>query len=244
MAVGGNDSLVRMFDTERFAETRLAGSPGGVQQLAFAPDGSRLASITEGQFRSLELAPEGHPALGNFHTSGGLTGAFVVSEDESAATVATYTTDAAAFERVDLATRAIVEVAPGLNGSELSNDGRLVAGSDTNLTEHVLDIASGADLELEPCEVVSGFDRTGRLAIIDRRRPCENVTGDRPPSAKTGTYVLDLRTRRTVLDLGETAVWGGVFGPPTGDGLPGIVAVEAIDGTVTIYDLSAEEAIG
>ena len=44
-------------------------------RVSFAPDSSRLASISAGQLRFWELAPEGHPALGNFHASGNVAGA-------------------------------------------------------------------------------------------------------------------------------------------------------------------------
>ncbi len=70
LAIGSWDNLVHLFDTENFAESLLAGSPNQVNRVAFAPDSSRLASISSGQLRFWELAPEGHPALGNLHVSG------------------------------------------------------------------------------------------------------------------------------------------------------------------------------
>ena len=78
------DNLVHLFDTENFAETLLAGSPSHVGRVSFAPDGSRLASISAGQLRFWELAPEGPPALGNFHTSGHVA-ELAVGEGESTA---------------------------------------------------------------------------------------------------------------------------------------------------------------
>jgi WD40 repeat protein len=37
--------------------------------------------------------------------------------------------------------------------------------------------------------------------------------------------VVDVATGRTVLDLGATELWGGLFGPPGADGRPGVVVV-------------------
>ena len=70
LAISDSDSLVHLYDTENFAETLLAGSPNYVTDVSFAPDGSQLATISAGQLRFWVLAPEGHPALGNFPTSG------------------------------------------------------------------------------------------------------------------------------------------------------------------------------
>ncbi len=60
LAVGSFDNLVHLFDTEDFAETLLAGSPTLVAEVSFAPDSSRLASISAGQVRFWDLA-EGSP---------------------------------------------------------------------------------------------------------------------------------------------------------------------------------------
>ena len=84
LAIGSWDNLVHLFDTENFEESLLAGSPSQVTRVAFAPDSSRLASISAGQLRFWELAPEGHPALGNLHASGDVQ-ELAVGEGESTA---------------------------------------------------------------------------------------------------------------------------------------------------------------
>ena len=74
LASGSFDNLVHVFDTEDFADTPLPGSPNLVAQVAFAPDSSRLASISAGELRFWALAPKTHPALGNFNASGAVRG--------------------------------------------------------------------------------------------------------------------------------------------------------------------------
>ena len=105
LAISDSDNLVHLYDTENFAETLLAGSPNTVTDVSFAPDGSQLASISAGQLRFWALAPEGHPALGNFATSGPVD-ELVVAERESAAVVTVESPDASVtVERIDLAIR-------------------------------------------------------------------------------------------------------------------------------------------
>ena len=72
LAVGGNDSLIRLYETATFTATQqLAGMPSGHSGYEFSPDGSRLASATTDQVRIWEISPEGLPALGNFRVTGG-----------------------------------------------------------------------------------------------------------------------------------------------------------------------------
>ena len=84
LAIGSWDNSVHLFDTENFAESSLPGSPTLVAGLAFAPDSSRLASISAGELRLWALVPKTHPALGNFHASGKVD-QLVVGEGEAAA---------------------------------------------------------------------------------------------------------------------------------------------------------------
>ncbi len=129
-------------------------------------------------------------------------------------------TESVTVERIDLATGAAVEVADGLHyqpnnmGPLLSADLRVVAGLDDELRSHVIDLATGADVELEPCEVVRAIDHSGRLALIDGQILCaEAIRSAALPGPACHSRVLDVRTGRTVLDLGARAMWSGVFGP-------------------------------
>ena len=251
LAVGSFDNFVHLFDTEDFAETLLAGSPTQVAGVSFAPDGSRLASITDGQLRIWDLAPEGHPALENVVTSARV-GELVVGEGESAAAVTLEPPgEPIAVERIDLATGDGVEVADGLHfqppdmGPRLSADLHMVAGLDDEFRTHVIDLDTGADVELGRCEVVRALDRTGRWALIDGSILCVAELGWAVlPGPGVNSSVLDLRTGRTVLDLGFQDMWGAVFGPPAAGGLPDLVALLLADYTVTVYRLSSGEVVG
>jgi WD40 repeat protein len=250
LASGSFDNLVHLFETENLAETSLAGSPTLVGEVAFAPDSSRLASISAGQLRIWELGPDSHPALANFHASGPVS-ELVVGEGESTAIATIQSPDASvAVERIDLATGEGVEVADGLHfqpfnmGPLISADLHVAAGLDHELNTHVINLDSGADVELERCDVVRALDHSARLALIDGEILCAPEGGQVLPGPGVRSRVADLRTGRTVLDLGARDMWSGVFGPPTADGLPGLVAVLGSDGTVVVYRLPDGERVG
>ncbi len=57
LAIGSWDNIVHLFETENFAESSLPGSPTLAAGLAFAPDSSRLASISTVNFDSGRLCP-------------------------------------------------------------------------------------------------------------------------------------------------------------------------------------------
>jgi DNA-binding SARP family transcriptional activator/WD40 repeat protein len=248
LAIGSWDNLVHLFDTENFAESRLPGSPNLVAEVAFAPDSSRLASISAGQLRLWELAPEGHHALGNFHTSGSVA-ELVVGDGEFAAATLQASDDSVTIERIDLATGEGVRVAAGLHyqpnnmGPLISADLHVATGLDDENRSHVIDFDTGADSKLGRCDVVRALDHSGRLALIDGQILCEAAFGQAQlPGPGVHSRVLDLRTGRTVLDLGARAMWSGVFGPPAADGIPGLVAV--LDDVVTVYRLPDGQRVG
>ena len=154
-------------------------------------------------------------------------------------------------ERIDLATGDGIQVADGLHfqranmGPLISGDLHLAAGLDDEFRTHVIDLDTGADVELGRCEVVRALDQTGRLALIDGEVLCEADSGQAVlPGPGVHSRVLDLRTGGTVLDLGARDMWSGVFGPPAADGLPGLVAVLLPDYTVTVYRLPTGELLG
>ncbi len=252
LAMGSFDNLVHLFDTETLTETLLAGSPSQVGQVSFAPDSTGLASISAGQLRIWELAPEGPPALGGFHASGGV-GDLAVGEGESAAAAITVddADDSASVERIDLATGEAVKVADRLHyvpfnmGPQISADLRVAAGLDDEYRTQVIDLDTGTDVELERCENVRALDRTGRWALIDGSALCDATLGQAVlPGPAVNSRVLDLRTGRTVLDLGIEDMWSAVFGPPAAGGLPGLVAVLNNDNAVRFYGLPSGDLLG
>ena len=110
LAVAGGDNLIRIYDTTDYAQQLvLAGSPDQPIGLAFSPDSSRLVSAVPGQLRTWNLSPQGPPALGNFHATGGYVGLFAVSPDRSTALVTIYKDGNGTVERVDQATGNITD---------------------------------------------------------------------------------------------------------------------------------------
>ena len=252
LAVGGNDDLVRIFDTGTFTETqRLAGMPGEPFGLAFSADGSRLVSATTGHVRSWDLSPEGPAALRNFHVAGGFPGRFRVAADESTALVNVYTGNRTALHRVDLTTGEDEEVLTGLRlhtflHPVVTADLSMVAALDNEYVTNLVDLATGRSRKLGHCEAVLALDRSGRFAALDGQMLCTNFDLA-PPLEGPGvpSRIVDLSSRRTVLDLGKTVVGAAAFGPPAAGGLPAIVAIiEGDAGIVSVHDLTTGAKVG
>ena len=250
LAVRGNDSLIRIFDTESFTERqRLAGMPGDSSGLAFSPDGSRFVGAAVGSLRSWDLSPEGPAPLGNFHVAGGLPGRLTLAADESTALVSVYTGERTALHRVDLTSGEDEEVLSDLGGFAtpvVKPDLSAVATLDREYTTNLIDLASGGVTKLGRCEALSEFDQSGRLAAIDGQMLCTDFDSPAPlPGPGVPSRVVDLATGRTVLDLGDTPLFGAVFGPPVDGGPPGLFAVlNPYAAIVTVYDLTTGAEVG
>jgi WD40 repeat protein len=253
LAVAGGDNLVRVYSAPTYAqELLLAGSPDQPYGLAFSPDSARLVSAVRGQLRSWDLSPQGPAELGNFHATGGFVGSFAVGADQSTALVTMYREGTAAVERVDRATGSITEVLGDLHensppGAVISADMTAAAGLDQNFLAHELNLGSGRSVALGRCEDVLALDRSGATALVDGQGLCAPGGPTPPPlpGPPTASRVLDVATGHTILDLGATSLWGGVFGPPRDDGRPGIVVVMAGDANdVHVRDLSSGAELG
>ena len=95
-----------MLDTTIYTQQLLlAGSPDQPIGLAFSPDSSRLLSAVPGQLRSWDLSPQGPPALGNFHATGGYVGLFAVGPNRASALVTSYKDGTGTVERVESSDR-------------------------------------------------------------------------------------------------------------------------------------------
>ena len=69
---------------------------------------------------------------------------------------------------------------------------------------------------------MNGLDPSGRFVVIDGQSLCTIIDGPaQVQGSPTVSRVVDVRTGRTLVDLGNTAIWGSVFGPPVADGAPG-----------------------
>ena len=248
----GGDNLIRVYSAPTYTQQLLlAGSPDQPYGLAFSPDSSRLVSAVPGQLRSWDLSPQGPAALGNFHATGGFVGSFAVGADQSNALVTVYKDGTGAIERVDQATGSITEVLGDLHqdapaDSLISADMTAATGLDQNFLAHEFNLGTGRSVALGRCEVVLALDRSGATALVDGQGLCAPGPAPPPlPGPPTASRVVDVATGHTILDLGATSLWGGVFGPPREDGRPGIVVVMAGDANdVHVRDLSTGADLG
>jgi WD40 repeat protein len=234
LAIAGGDNLIRIYDTTSYTQQLLlAGSPDQPIGLAFSPDSSRLWSAVPGQLRSWDLSPQGPVALGNFHATGGYVGLFAVGANRASALVTSYKDGTGTVERVDQATGHVTEVMSALRqdspgSTQLSGDMTQASGLDQSWLAHELGVSTGQSIPFGRCEDVIALDRTGALALVDGVSLCAPNGGPTPPplpGPPAPSRVVDVASGRTVLDLGATELWGGLFGPDGGDGRPGIVVV-------------------
>ena len=249
LAVAGNDSLIRLYDTDDFAErVRLAGTSGGPFQIFFAPDGSRLSSASTGEVRTWDISPAGPRALGNFQVPGGLLDRLVVAADESTAyaTIHTNSGDLSSVYRVDMRSGNDDEVLSDVRyyfstRPLVSPDLSVVATLDEDYVSNLIQLPGGDSTPLARCESVRAFDRSGRVAALDAKLLCDErgqVPGD-------VSRIVDLETGDTLLDLGDTAIYAAAFGPPGDDGLPrSVFVVDPEVGAVAMYDLATGDAVG
>jgi DNA-binding SARP family transcriptional activator/serine/threonine protein kinase/WD40 repeat protein len=249
LAVAGNDSLIRLYDTGQFAEKMsLSGTSGGPFQILFAPDGSRLVSARTGEIRIWDISPSGSSALGNFHVGGGLLDRLVLAADESAAYATVYTNfgEISSVHRVDIGTGEDDEVLGDVRyyfstRPLVSPDLSVVATPDEDFVTSLVRLQAGDSTRLARCESVRAFDQSGRVAAVDGQLVCNEVFNEPGVASR----IIDVESGDTLLDLGETAVYAAAFGPPSGDGLPSWGIVEDRDsGAVTLYDLASGDAVG
>ena len=251
LAVAGNDSLIRLYDTDDFAESvRLAGTSGGPFKLFFAPDGSRLSSASTGEVRTWDISPAGPPTLRNFQVSGGLLDRLVVAADESTAyaTVHTNFGDLSSVHRVDIRSGnddvVLSDVRYYFSTRPLvSPDASVVATLDDDYVSNLIQLPGGDSTRLARCESVRAFDRTARVAAVDSTLLCEERGQERAGSSR----IVDRETGDTLVDLAGTAIYAAVFGPPGDDGLPRSAFVEGEAGPgagVTMFDLVTGDAVG
>ncbi|HEY7626321.1 MAG TPA: hypothetical protein VH761_04610, partial [Ilumatobacteraceae bacterium] len=242
LAIGGNDHLIHLFDTETFDEIRqLAGSTDETAGLAISPDGSRLVSATVEQVRVWDLSPEGPEQLGNFQVSGGLSG--LLWADASAAIVHVFASGS--VHRVDLDTGEDVTAVTDLDWSAITADLSTAAVVDGDHSE-LVDLATGRQTaEFGQCETVAGLDPAGRFVVLDGQTLCTAIDGPvQVQGHPTVGRVVDVRSGRTLVDLGNIAIWGSMFGPPVADGAPGVVAVMDRAGLVRVFDLAKGSELG
>ncbi len=91
LAIGGGDNRIRVYSVPAFTqELMIPGMPDQPIRMAFSADDTRLVSAVPGQLRTWDLTPQGPPALGNFHATGGFVGRFAMPADGSAALVSVY----------------------------------------------------------------------------------------------------------------------------------------------------------
>lgn len=248
LAIGGEDSLVRVYDTDRFVERfRLAGTSGPPSQVFFSPDSSRLSAAGTGEIRTWDISASGPRVLGNFDVSGGALDRLVVAADESTAYATVYTDSGlrSSVHRVDMrsgANREIADVPYYFSTRPLvSPDLSVMATPDNDFVTQLIRLPSGSTTRLQPCDSVRAFDAEGRVAAVDSHLLCE----ERGRDARNASRIMDLDTGGTLLELPDTAIYAAAFGPVGNDGRPRSVVVEDRDSsTVTLYDLATRRVLG
>jgi DNA-binding SARP family transcriptional activator/WD40 repeat protein len=249
LAVSSEDSLVRVYDTDDFAEEhRLAGTSGPPSQVVFSPDGSRVVAAGAGEIRTWDLSPAGPPALGNFEVAGGPLDRLVVSGDESAALATMYTESGlrSSLYRVDIPSGEAHELRGDIpyyfsTRPLVSGDLSVAAVLDDDFVSQLVRLPSGGSNQLEPCESVRAFDAGGRVAAVDTYLLCE----ERGQEATNASRIVDLESGDTLLELPDTAIYAAAFGRPGEDGRPELaVVVDRDSGEATFYDLPTGDAVG
>ncbi len=249
LAVAGNDSLIRLYDADRFVEKmRLTGTSGGPSQIVFAPDGTRLVSARTGEIRNWDLSASGNRVLGNFHVGGGLLDRLVVARDGTAAYATAYTNfgEISSVHRVDIGSGEDHEVLGDVRyyfstRPLVSPDLSLVAAPDEDFVTSLVRLPAGDSTRLGRCESVRAFDQGARVAAVDGHLVCNEVFQE----PGVGSRIIDVESGDTLLDLGETVIYAAAFGPPGDDGLPRFAVVEDRDTlAVTLYDVATGNVLG
>ena len=249
LAVAGDDSLIRLYDTDDFVEReRLTGTSGSPYLMVFAPDGSRLVSGRAGEIRTWDVSPVGPRVLGNFQVSAGPLDRLVVAADESVA-YATFVLNSGDFSSVHR-----VDMRSGEGGEALgdlrhyfstrplvSPDLSAVATLDEEYVSTLIELPGGDATRLGHCESVRAFDRSGRVVALDAQLLCE----ERQQGPGGVSRIVDLETGDTLLDLGGTVIYAAAFGPPGEDGVPrSAIVVDRNTIAATLYDLATDDAVG
>jgi WD40 repeat protein/DNA-binding SARP family transcriptional activator len=231
----------------------LRGSDSSVGGLAFAPNGTRLASVSiAGELLIWDVTADGPPELGTRAVESGRPEVWSISPNGKEVGVST---NRGTFERLDADTG---EALGSLTGQIVqygffevvpSPDWRLVASVATDGTAAVRDMASFTTVfKLPPCTSPKAFSPDGSLLVLDARSPCTVFAGsgdppfDAPPGTDLRSRVIDLASGRVVLDLGETPIFVAVFNP---DGLFSAgryLAVGALDG-LRLYDVTTGQLL-
>jgi|GEM_PF-4957441 DNA-binding SARP family transcriptional activator/WD40 repeat protein len=249
LAVSAEDSIVRLYDTDRFAEVQqLAGTPGPPSAVMFSPDGTDVTAAGSGEIRIWDITPSGPRALGNFMVEGGPLDRLVVSADESTAYASVYTDSGlrSSIRRIDLATAEDDELFGDMpfyfsTRPLVSGDTSVMAKIEDDFVSTLLRLPNGGSTRLGQCESVRAFDADGRVAAVDSHLVCE----ERGEEAADASRIIDVDSGDTILDLPDTVIYAAAFGRPGDDGLPQVAAVVDRDSAeLTVYDLTTGSALG
>jgi DNA-binding SARP family transcriptional activator/WD40 repeat protein len=247
LAVGGEDSLIRLYDTDDFVErTRLTGTSGTPTPIFFSPDGSQLFSAVPGEVRTWDIAPVDR-GLGSFRVSGDIVDRLVVAADESTAYATTLTPfgERSSVHQIDLRTGAddvVLADVPFFFSTRplVSPDLSEVATLDADDLTDVIDLPSRRSTRLRRCETVRAFDRSGGVAVVDANLLCD----ERGRELAGGSRIVELATGETLAEVDEESfIYAAALGRPGDDGRATLAAVEDRDsGNITFYDLTTGKA--
>ena len=230
----------------------IAGLPDQPIRMAFSADDTRLVSAAPGQLRTWDLTPQGPPALGNFHATGGFIGRFAMPADGSAALVSVYGDNKAAVERIDATGGAISPVLADLQDTRPGDvvDRRRHVGGERTRPVMAGARAGPRQRAVDPARPVRERRRPRRhRADRPDRRPDAVHPGARRRAAASTARRRPRRRHDNRADPArprEQAIWGGTFGPIGADGRPTLVVVQdaSAQNALHVYDLRTGTEIG
>jgi DNA-binding SARP family transcriptional activator/WD40 repeat protein len=244
----GRDGQVRLHDPEDgTVVATLDGHTGAIIDVAFYPDGERLASTAQdGETRVWDIASAGPRAIGITDLGTNLPFAVAVAPDTTEAAVQSV----GAIQRVDLVTAGLLQGSvTGLVEwdfpAPVSSDWRLVAALDDDGRGWIRDLATGDALsELPRCMSPRSLSADGRALILDGRALC---SPESQPDVELRSRVVEVTSGRELLDLGERPILGGSGAAfsPAGDVVPGRHLAIIVDDEqiVEIYDIASGDLV-
>ena len=206
LAVTGEDSLIRLYDTDDFVERqRLAGTSGA--PIADLLRSGRLPPGVGQHRRGPRSGTSRPPVRRPWATSrsrADLLDRLVVAADESAAYATVYTNsgDLSSVHRVDMRSGEDDEVLSDVRyyystRPLVSPDLSVVATLDDDYVSELIQLPGGDSTRLERCESVRAFDRSGRVAAR-RRIPAVRGAGTGAERRQPDRRPRDRSTRSSI----------------------------------------------
>jgi DNA-binding SARP family transcriptional activator/WD40 repeat protein len=249
---GANSSPIHLFDVSTGEDALvLRGHASGSWDAGFIGDGERLASVGyDGELRVWNVTPAGPPALRAVALGSGLPWTVEMSPDGSEMIVSTVggTIERIAADTGDvLAQRAdqLVGELPYL--APVSPDWRFVASVNRpDGRAAVLDLTTLAPVTpLPACTSPVAFSPDGALLVLQGTALCAaDGLIDPPADAQQRNRIVDVRSGREVLDLGDDSIMDATFNPAGPFPAGRYVAINNNTARAELYDLEERRLLG